>query len=97
MNILLNGICGFMGCEVVKLAKEGYRGALVTVGVDPNALGDEAPVSVKSFKDIISLGNVDCIVDFSHHSCVYDLLDFAVENNLPTVVATTGHTAEEIE
>jgi len=96
MNILLNGICGHMGREVVKLAEIGYRGANLAVGVDPSSDGSEAPLSVKSFKDIIEINNVDCIVDFSHHSCVSELLDFAVENNIPTVVATTGHTPEEI-
>lgn len=97
MNILLNGICGHMGREVARLANEGYRGASLAVGVDPNADGSEAPVSVKSFGEIITLGEVDCIVDFSHHCCVGELLDFAVKNNVPTVVATTGHTPEEIE
>lgn len=96
MNILLNGICGHMGREVAKLANEGYRGANLTVGVDPNADGSEAAVCVKSFGEIIPLGNVDCIVDFSHHSCVSELLGFAVENGIPTVVATTGHTPEEV-
>ncbi|MBE6645789.1 MAG: 4-hydroxy-tetrahydrodipicolinate reductase [Ruminococcaceae bacterium] len=97
MNILLNGICGHMGREVAKLASAGYRGATLAVGVDPNADGTEAPVSVKGFGEIIPLGNVDCIVDFSHHSCVSELLDFAEKNGIPTVVATTGHTHEEVE
>ena len=97
MNILLNGICGHMGREVAKLAGEGYRGAALAVGVDPNAEGTEAPVSVKGFGEIIPLGNVDCIVDFSHHSCVSELLDFAEKNGIPTVVATTGHTPDEVE
>ena len=97
MNILLNGICGHMGREVMKLSREGYRGARVVIGVDPNANGSEAEISVRGYKDIISINNVDCIVDFSHHSCVSELLDFALENSIPTVVATTGHTPEEIK
>ncbi len=97
MNILLNGICGHMGREVVKLCEGGYRGAKLAVGVDPSALGCEAPACVKSFSDIQAVGGVDCIIDFSHHTCAPALLDFAVENGIPTVVATTGHTAEEIE
>lgn len=96
MNILVNGICGFMGQEVAKLCRAGYRGAELAVGVDPSADGTEAPVSVKNLKDIIAINNVDCIIDFSHHSCVSSLLDFATEANIPTVVATTGHTSEEI-
>ena len=96
MRILLNGICGHMGREVVKLAKAGYRDAEITVGVDVSATGEEAPLSVKSFSEIDKLDGVDCIIDFSHHSCVSDLLAFAVENGIPTVVATTGHTSEEV-
>ena len=97
MNILLNGICGHMGREVKNLADNGYRGANVLVGVDPSSKGDEAEVSVKSFSEIVSIADIDCIVDFSHHSCVGELLDFAVKNKIPTVVATTGHTDEEIK
>ena len=96
MNILLNGICGHMGREVVKLADSGYRGANITVGVDISASGSEAPISVKTFNDVIKINDVDCIIDFSHHSCISELLAFAVKNNIPTVVSTTGHTAEEI-
>lgn len=96
MNILLNGICGHMGKEVVRLADSSYRGARLAMGVDPNATGNEAEVSVRSFNEIVNTDGVDCIIDFSHHSCVSALLDFAIENKLPTVVATTGHTEEEI-
>ena len=97
MNILLNGICGHMGREVLKLANEGYRGAKLTVGVDPNSNGTEAPVSVRSFGEVIPVGSVDCIVDFSHHSSTKDLLEFAVKNSIPAVVATTGHTPDELD
>ena len=96
MKILVNGICGYMGREVAKLCENGYRGAQLAVGVDPSVTGGEAPVSVQSFGEIERIGEVDCIVDFSHHSCVSSLLDFAVKNNIPTVVCTTGHTEEEL-
>lgn len=96
MNILLNGICGHMGREVVKLCEIGYRGASLAVGVDPSSNGTEAPISVKKYSEIINLDGVDCIIDFSHHSCVGELLNFAVEKKIPAVVATTGHTDDEI-
>ena len=35
MEILLSGIGGHMGAEVLKLAKEGCRGAQILAGVDP--------------------------------------------------------------
>lgn len=95
MNILLNGIGGHMGREVVKLCEAGYRGAKLVMGVDPNAEDGDVRV-YKSFSEVESCSEVDCIVDFSHHSCVGALLDFGIKNNIPVVVATTGHTPEEI-
>ena len=84
-----------MGREVEKLCREGYRGASLALGVAPGADGCSEGV-FRSFEDIGSLEGVDCIVDFSHHSCVTALLDFAVANRIPAVVATTGHTDEEL-
>ena len=94
MNVLLNGILGYMGKEVAKLCESGYRGARLAMGVDPRAEGEDN--IFKSFADVTSTDGVDCIVDFSHHSATSALLAFATENKLPVVVATTGHTDEEI-
>ncbi len=94
MNILLSGICGHMGREVVKLCDDGYRGASLAAGVDP-AAGDSSVPVFKSFYDVPSDMSFDCIVDFSHHTCAGALLDFAKERDIPVVVATTGHTDEE--
>ncbi|MBR2342636.1 MAG: 4-hydroxy-tetrahydrodipicolinate reductase [Clostridia bacterium] len=96
MKVLLNGICGHMGREVVRLAEAGYRGASVTVGVD--AFGTECgSVPVYSSPADVPLGaDIDCIIDFSHHSAAPALLSFARERGLPIVVATTGHTEDEL-
>ena len=95
MKILLSGICGHMGREVVKLAQAGYRGSELTAGVDSFADGSEPVPTAKTFAD--AEPNVDCIVDFSHHSLTHELLDFAMAHDLPVVMATTGQTAEERE
>ena len=97
MNILLNGISGHMGKEVAALCQAGYRGVRLAMGVDPNSDGNEAVAVYSSFDEIDTVADVDAIVDFSHHSCVGALLDFAVAKNIPTVIATTGHTPEEAE
>lgn len=97
MNILLNGISGHMGREVEKLCCEGYRGSKLVMGVDINANGSESVPTYKNFSEIGDVGEIDCIVDFSHHSVTEKLISFAVLNKLPVVVATTGHTPEEIE
>ena len=94
MKIILNGICGHMGREVKKLCDAGYKGIECAIGVDPFQDGSNER-TVSSFADIKSTDGIDCIVDFSHHLATVGMLEFAVKNNLPVVVATTGHTDEE--
>ena len=93
MNILLNGMSGFMGREVVKLCDRNYRGAKLAFGVDPSSTDG----AYKSFDEVVSTEGIDCIIDFSHHSATPALLDFATQNKLPLVLCTTGHTEEEKE
>lgn len=83
-----------MGREVVALCERGYRGAVYSVGVDPNADG-----SANAYPDcnhIPSAEGIDCVIDFSHHSAVGAILDFATKNGIPAVIATTGHTDGEL-
>ncbi len=37
----------------------------------------------------------DTVIDFSHHTAVYDVLAYAKAHHCVTVIGTTGHTAEE--
>lgn len=48
-------------------------------------------------KTFAELGKVeaDVVVDFSHHSAVADVLDYAKEIGSAAVIGTTGHTEEE--
>lgn len=96
MRILISGILGAMGKEVANLCRNGYMGAELAGGVDINAAQStiEEPVAA-DFAGAIT--DVDCIVDFSHHSNTQSLLDFAVSNHIPLVLATTGQTDEERE
>ena len=84
-----------MGKEVERLTLAGYRSAELFGGVDPSADGSRPDV-YPSFDAVTDPSSIDCIVDFSHHTAVIPLLDFALRNNIPTVVATTGHTDEEL-
>ena len=96
MNILLCGICGYMGREVASLAEAGYRGASLAFGVDPSAKGCESVTTYTSFDEIPASERADCIIDFSHHSAIGAILDYAKTTKTPVVVATTGHTEDEI-
>ena len=50
-------------------------------------------------KTFAELGNVnaDMVIDFSHHTAVADVLDYAKANGCAAVIGTTGHTAGEKE
>ena len=50
-------------------------------------------------KTFAELGKVDAnmIIDFSHHTAVADVLNYAISLNCPVVIGTTGHTAAEKE
>lgn len=94
MKILICGIGGRMGREVLKLAEEGYRGATPVAGYDIS------PVTIENIPVYNDLSRVsetpDVIIDFSHHAGTKALLKYAVAHGIPTVVATTGHTEEEL-
>lgn len=92
MKILLNGIGGRMGKEVTRRVLEGYKDTVLVAGVD--AFGADAPVPCyKSFDEVTE--DVDCVIDFSHHSLTAPLLTYCKEKKLPVVIATTGQTYEE--
>ncbi len=82
-----------MGAEVAKLCAEGFRGAELAAGVDYLNWKDAAVPCAPDFDS--ACADVDCVVDFSHHSCTGALLAFAVKHRLPVVIATTGQTGEE--
>ncbi len=99
MKILISGLCGHMGKQVLGLTIAGCRGAELdgSCGVDINACGAEGIPCAHSFTEAQSAPYtaVDCIIDFSHHTLTPALLDFAVAHKIPAVIATTGHTEEE--
>ena len=94
MKILINGIGGRMGAEVKKMALEGYRSAELCAGVDINPVSIDGVPVYSSWADVRE--TVDCIIDFSHHSATKTLLGYAIENNIPVVVCTTGHDEDEL-
>ena len=93
MKILINGIGGRMGAEVKKMVLDGYRGASLCAGVDINPIGVDGIPVYSCWADVNE--EVDCIIDFSHHTATEALLNYAVSKNIPVVVATTGHDERE--
>ena len=92
LNIILCGCGGRMGAAVAAAAEAA--GDRIVAGVDINpAAANPYPVyhNPAEFE-----GHADVMIDFSHHSALPALLDYAMATGTPLVVATTGHTDEEM-
>ena len=93
MRVLVSGLGGAMGREVGRLALSGYRGAVLAGGVSPHGCDAFDVPCAADFSGAVA--DVDCVVDFSHHSATNELLAFAKAQHLPLVLATTGQTENE--
>lgn len=97
MNILVSGINGFMGQELVKRIEANPNTTLIG-GVDMNVEQKNGVPVAGGFCEAIGLfnsKNIDMIIDFSHRSSTLALLEYAVKINKPLVLCTTGQTPEE--
>ncbi len=81
-----------MGAAVVAAATgAGHR---IAAGIDPNPAAT-SPFPVFATPEECTV-QADVMIDFSHHSALPALLEFAEERHLPAVICTTGHTEEEL-
>ncbi len=94
MKVLINGCNGKMGQVVaheVKIAQDME----VVCGVDRMDTGDN---SFPVFTDIKQIDIIpDAIIDFSIPEATFKILEFAKKNNVPTVIATTGFSDNEMK
>lgn len=84
MRIIVNGALGKMGkilCDLVR--NLGH----IAIEVD-NRCENSKTLSCCTEK-------ADVIIDFSHHSSMYELIGYAISRRIPIVIATTGHTESE--
>ena len=93
MKVLIHGSTGRMGRILCELLTNGYQDLTLAARVSPEETSDPANRVYTSLADVDC--DVDCVIDFSHHTAVGSLMDFCVAKNLPVVVATTGQTSEE--
>lgn len=87
MRIIVNGAGGRMGQKVLELMEK--NGIELAGAVDRHGGGNYASL-------VDCTGPADVVIDFSSHEATLELMDYCVERNLPVVVATTGHTLEEL-
>ena len=56
-----------------------------------NVIETEKDLEVSGFADDLTNEKGDIIIDFSHFSRIPNMLNFAVNNNIPIVICTTGY------
>ena len=82
--------------QAIYRATEGSDTCRIVAGVDINASAVGSACSFPVYETITDFpSKADVIVDFSHHTALPSLLEYAKKTGTPIVVATTGHTDEE--
>lgn len=94
LKILLSGCNGKMGQVVNDLVKDSDE-FTICCGFDKNiSTNFKVPVFTK-LEDINEIP--DIIIDFSIPIATLNILDFAIKNNIPMVIATTGFSSSQEE
>ena len=92
MRVILSGYNGTMG-QVLKNYIQESTDIEIVAGVGQHALEEVFP-TYTSYTDLEKVADV--IIDFSHHAGTADLVEYASRTLTKVVVATTGHTPEEL-
>ena len=93
LKILISGALGQVGRKITDVCKKSDKYSVVC-GVDRLTDGSDFPI----FTDFDSVNIIpDVIIDFSNPSLLDGLLKFAIKNNVPCILATTGYSKEQIE
>ncbi|MBE5777109.1 MAG: 4-hydroxy-tetrahydrodipicolinate reductase [Clostridiales bacterium] len=92
LNILLSGACGRMGREIAHIACE--HDVKIVSGVDVNV--SDMPFPVYPSFDLCALHDAQVLVDFTRAENLPFVLDFAVKNKLPLLLAATGYGEKDL-
>ncbi|MBQ8406719.1 MAG: 4-hydroxy-tetrahydrodipicolinate reductase, partial [Clostridia bacterium] len=92
-RIIICGACGKMGGNVLDLLKEDSE-AVAVAGVDlyPREIGIPVYTEFSAVKE-----QADVIIDFSSGDKLKERLDYAKENGLGIVLASTGFTQDDLK
>ena len=85
MRAVLCGANGAMGKLIHEILGEQIVGCVSIDGENGAA---------KTFGELPNV-QADMVIDFSHHTAIADVLDYAKANGCAAVIGTTGHTPEE--
>ena len=89
MKIIVNGAGGRMGKALrTMMEKNGFA---LAGAVDPFCSEEGILPSLEACQ-----ADADIIIDFSNHASTPALTAYAMATKLPLIIATTGHTAQEL-
>lgn len=92
MNIAIHGVCGQMGRTVLQIAQQENKIHNI-YGVDIQA----GNLEIEVYRNLYDIPEkVDVIIDFSSPQSLQNILAFAIEKNIPIVLATTGFTSKQL-
>jgi len=92
-NIIMIGCNGKMGQVITGIVNDDEN-ATIVAGVD---MVDDGRNGYKVYNSIASVQeDADVIIDFSTPKILDDILEYAVNNNVPAVLCTTGYSEEEL-
>ena len=89
-NIILSGCCGTLGRAVTEYA-DTQDDIRIIGGIDPFAAKAQLPYPVYPSASAVQGAKPDVIIDFSHPSALPGLLEYALRERVPLVLATTGY------
>ena len=94
VRAIMHGCNGKMGQTITGICKED-TGIEIVAGID---LYDGVPNDYPVFQTISQCDvKADVIIDFSNAKAIDDLLEYAVERQLPVVLCTTGLSEEQLQ
>lgn len=93
MKILLNGALGKMG-RAIMAETEKDSSLSICAFVDVGYESTDAAHFNKMPEDNVG---ADIIIDFSHHSAIFEIAEYAKKYSIPAVICTTGQTESELE
>ena len=91
-RIIMNGCNGKMGQVISRLVEEDSEAEIVC-GVDINTEAKNSYPVVGSIDEFD--GEADVVIDFSHPSCLTNILSYCKRKNTPVILATTGYSTEQ--
>jgi 4-hydroxy-tetrahydrodipicolinate reductase len=91
LSVLISGIEGRMGREIVKGARSGIYGPWIVLGgVKESGSTEVTEAGTVSSEYLPQFKQAEVIIDFSSNAGTRSALQFAVQHKIPLVIGTTG-------